>query len=146
MQAKELNELIDIYTSAMNEVNRRVNILMNEQVHQELTSDQFATLRYVQKKQPCTSSDIAHEFAIGKSAVTAQINRMVERGLIDRQRDEEDRRIVYLSLTPTGEETMAEGTQRLYEVLGEILSEFSEQEIERFVQSLEKLVSILRKH
>ncbi|WP_026571853.1 MULTISPECIES: MarR family winged helix-turn-helix transcriptional regulator [Sediminibacillus] len=145
MQDKELNDLIDIYTSAMNEVNRRVNILMNEQVHQELTSDQFGTLRFVHKNQPCTSSDIADEFSIGKSAVTAQVNRLVERGFVNRERDENDRRIVYLTLTDSGVHTMNQGREKLYEVLGEILSEFKTEEIGQFIQTLDKLVHILRK-
>ncbi|MCT2535791.1 MarR family winged helix-turn-helix transcriptional regulator [Aquibacillus koreensis] len=146
MEHRKLNEIIETYTSSMNEVNRRVNVLMNEQVHQELTTDQFSTLRFLQKKQPCTSSDIAHEFSIGKSAVTAQVNRLYERGLIDRKRDQDDRRIVYLSLTAEGKKLMEDGTQKLYDVLGDILLEFDSNEIETFIQSLEKLVRILREN
>ncbi|UFU00393.1 MarR family transcriptional regulator [Radiobacillus kanasensis] len=144
MNKLELHELIELYTSTMNEVNRRVNVIMNDKVHQELTTDQFGTLRFLDKHQPTTSTEIANEFSIGKSAVTAQVNRLFERGLIDRRRDEEDRRIVYLQLTEKGKALVEEGTERLYEVLGDILTQFSKEEVTTFVHSLEKLVTILR--
>ncbi len=143
MNKENLNLLVDTYTTAMNEVNRRINVIMNEKVHQELTSDQFGTLRFLQMKQPCTSSDIAHEFSIGKSAVTAQINRLVERNLINRTRDEQDRRIIYLTLTEDGKKLINAGTKKLYDVLGDILSEFKDEEISCFIESLEKLARII---
>ncbi|MDC3417679.1 MarR family winged helix-turn-helix transcriptional regulator [Aquibacillus salsiterrae] len=146
MNKDELHDLVELYTSAMNEVTRRVNQLMNAKVHQELTTDQFSTLRFVLKRQSCTSTDIAQEFSIGKSAVTAQVNRLVERELLHRKRDDEDRRIVYLSLTPSGVALMEEASERLYEVLGKILLNFDRAEVETFVKTLEKLVGILRNH
>jgi DNA-binding MarR family transcriptional regulator len=144
MDYKELHDIVEAYTSAMNEVYRRINNIMNEKVHKELTTDQFATLRFLHKNEPSTSSDIAHEFAIGKSAVTAQVNRLYERGLINRERDQKDRRIVYLTLTEEGKELMEQGTIKLYEVLGEILSNFEQDEITFFIEKLEKLAQILK--
>lgn len=144
MKYNELNDLVDRYTATMNEVYRRISNIMTEKVHQELTTDQFSTLNYIYKNEPCTSSDIAHEFSIGKSAVTAQINRLYERGLLSRERDQNDRRNVYLHLTEIGKELMQEGTQKLYDVLGEILSEFNQDEIQTFILTLEKLAHTLK--
>ncbi|QDP39626.1 MarR family winged helix-turn-helix transcriptional regulator [Radiobacillus deserti] len=144
MNKVELHELIELYTSTMNEVNRRVNVIMNDEVHQELTTDQFATLRFLAKHEPTTSTEIANEFSIGKSAVTAQVNRLFERELLERERDEQDRRIVYLRLTSKGRALVEEGTEKLYDVLGDILTQFSQEEVTSFVQSLQKLVTFLR--
>jgi DNA-binding MarR family transcriptional regulator len=144
MDYKELHHIVEAYTSAMNEVYRRINNIMNEKVHKELTTDQFATLRFLYQNEPSMSSDIAHEFAIGKSAVTAQVNRLFERGLINRERDQKDRRIVYLTLTEEGKELTEQGTSKLYEVLGEILSNFEQEEITFFINKLEKLAQILK--
>ncbi|WP_407270564.1 MarR family winged helix-turn-helix transcriptional regulator [Radiobacillus sp. PE A8.2] len=144
MVQRDTHEIIELYTSTMNEVNRRISVIMNEEVHQELTTDQFSTLCYLRANQPCTSTDIAHEFSIGKSAVTAQVNRLFDRGFITRTRDHDDRRIVYLSLTEEGSTIVQEGKERLYEVLGNILSDFSQEDIEHFIQTLQKLVHSIR--
>ena len=144
MDRKELHEIVEGYSSAMNEVYRRLNIMMNEKVHKELTTDQFATLRFLYGNQPCTSTDIAHEFAIGKSAVTAQINRLYEKGFIERKRDEQDRRVVYLYLTEEGKSVIETGTEKLYEVLGPILSNFDKDEITFFINKLQQLAQILK--
>ncbi|MBB6455072.1 DNA-binding MarR family transcriptional regulator [Salirhabdus euzebyi] len=146
MDRKLLHELIEDYTSAMNEVNRRISAIMNDRVHEELTGDQFLTMRYIQKNEPCTSSDIANEFGIVKSAVTAQVNRLYEKGLIERDRDSDDRRIVYLRLTTEGKTLMKEGTDKLYEVLGEILSNFDKEEMTFFIWQLQKLARILKEN
>lgn len=145
MEHISLKELIDRYEQAKNTVYRRLNNVMQEQVHQELTTDQFTTLRFIFFHQPCTSSDIAQEFTIGKSAVTAQVNRLVERGLLQRKRDEKDRRVIYLSLSDEGEKLVNDALTKLYEVLGEILSNFHKEEVEAFIKSYERLAVILEK-
>lgn len=144
MEEKKLKELVETYTSSMNEVSRRITTLMNEKIHDDLTYDQFCTLRYIQNNHHCTSSDIAQEFAIGKSAVTAQVNRLFEKGLLHRKPDEKDRRVIFLVLTQEGEKIMEKANDQLHEILGDILQEFSQNEVEAFIGSLQKLVSILR--
>ncbi|MEM5591745.1 MarR family transcriptional regulator [Niallia circulans] len=37
-----------------------------------------------------------------KSAITPIINRLVEKGWVERTRDEKDRRVIYLTLTSAG--------------------------------------------
>lgn len=144
MEEIKLKELVETYTSSMNEVSRRFTMLMNENIHEDLTYDQFCTLRYIRINQPCTSSDIAQEFSIGKSAVTAQVNRLFEKGIVQRKQDEEDRRVIFLVLTVAGDTIMEKANEKLHEILGDILKEFSEDEVESFIGSLQKLVSILR--
>ncbi|WP_102028896.1 MarR family winged helix-turn-helix transcriptional regulator [Salirhabdus sp. Marseille-P4669] len=143
MDYKETKHLVEAYTSAMNLVFRRVTSVMNEKVHKELTTDQFGTLRYLYQNESCTSSDIANEFAIGKSAVTAQINRLVDRGFIERVRDESDRRVVFLHLTEEGKQLVEKGNEKLYEVLGDVLSHFEKEEVTNIIEKLEKLADIL---
>ena len=46
--------------------------------------------------------DIAGLLAIGKSAVTKTVDRLEERGLLERRRDAADRRTVYAALTDEG--------------------------------------------
>jgi DNA-binding MarR family transcriptional regulator len=51
--------------------------------------------------------DIAGLLTIAKSAVTKTVDRLEERGLIVRERDPADRRAVYATLTPAGQNAFA---------------------------------------
>jgi DNA-binding MarR family transcriptional regulator len=146
MERDELNKLVESYTSSINEVYRHVTVIMKEKVHQELTTDQFATMHYLYLNEPSTSTDIANEFAIGKSAVTAQINRLFEKGFIERKRDENDRRVVYLYLTDEGKRLVEQGMEKLYEVLGEVLNNFDKKEIYFFIEKLQRLAHLLKNY
>jgi DNA-binding MarR family transcriptional regulator len=53
-----------------------------------------------------TVTDVAKEFGVSLSAVTASANRMSRTGLLRRFRDEVDRRMVWLELTPSGREAV----------------------------------------
>ncbi len=53
-----------------------------------------------------TVSDVAREFGVSLSAVTASADRMNRIDLLRRFRDEADRRVVWLDLTPAGQEAV----------------------------------------
>ncbi|APC49509.1 MarR family winged helix-turn-helix transcriptional regulator [Virgibacillus halodenitrificans] len=139
----DLLELINRYQDAMNTIDRNVNLILKEKIHTEITTDQFPTLQYIQKHQQCTSSEIAAFLGVGKSAITAQINRLDEKGLIIRRRDKQDRRIVYLQLTEKGNELVDYTRNNLTKEIGTYLGNFNEEEIHTFIHALEKLAHVM---
>jgi len=141
----ELKELIDRYQYAMNTVYRSVNAILKDKVHSDITTDQFSTLHHILHHEHTTSTDISTIFGIGKSAVTAQINKLHDKGLINRERDQDDRRIVYLHVTDRGRDFVDYTEKELYNVLGTYLSNFDKKEIRVFIESLEKLAAIMEK-
>ncbi|WP_430787929.1 MarR family winged helix-turn-helix transcriptional regulator [Virgibacillus flavescens] len=137
--------LIKRYQTAMNTVYRSVNSILKEKIHSEITTDQFSTLQYIRNNENCTSTEIALEFGVGKSAVTAQINRLFDKELIERNRDASDRRNVYLTITPKGKHLVEYTEKELYAAIGDQLSHFNKEEITQFIQSLEKLAGMMDK-
>jgi DNA-binding MarR family transcriptional regulator len=53
-----------------------------------------------------TVTDVAREFGVSLSAVTASADRMSRIGILRRSRDLADRRVVWLDLTPAGREAV----------------------------------------
>ena len=53
------------------------------------------------------STSLAKKLAVTAPSVTAVVDGLVHRGLVDRRHSEEDRRRVALTLTPEGRETLA---------------------------------------
>lgn len=139
----ELQKYLDRYQVAFNTIYRSVNTTIKEHVHDDITTDQFSVLQHIHRQQTSTSTEIANTFGVGKSAITALVNRLFEKKLIVRKRDQKDRRVVYLSLTEKGIELVKQTEDEVYRFISEKLSHFSESDVEAFLNALEKLANLM---
>ena len=143
MNENVIQELIDRYVALSFQVHKRAESLIKCELRDELTNDQHYILGYIHQAGQVTSSELAEVFQVNKSAITAIINRMVDRDLIQRIRDENDRRVVYLSLTSEGNKLFLEAQERVKRLVESIITQFEEQEITSFLNTYEKLAQIL---
>ncbi|OKP96908.1 MarR family transcriptional regulator [Paenibacillus sp. P46E] len=125
-------------------VTRQINAQIRDSMAEGLTNDQFLIMRLIQSQDLCTSTYLAEAVAVGKSSITAIINRLVEAGFIDRTRDENDRRQVYLSLTNKGRETYSTAEKQVQKVISPYFSHFEERDIEKFITMFEKLAFLMQ--
>ncbi|MBE4906916.1 MarR family transcriptional regulator [Bacillus luteolus] len=144
MTENNIKELVDRYIEVSFSVNSKAESLVKEQISSDLTNDQHYTLRYMHKVGTCTSSELAEVFNVKKSAITAMINRMWEKGFIERTRDENDRRVVYLTLTDKGNELFLKTEQRIHKLVESLITKFEQTEIEQFIKTFEKLNQLLQ--
>ncbi len=140
-----IQDLIDKYIDLNFSIQRKGQLLIREQISDELTNDQQYILRYINKAGSCTSTELAEHFDVKKSATTAIINRMWEKGFIKRTRDEKDRRVVYLTLTDKGNEFYEQAEKRIYKLVESFIKQFSQEEISQFMHTYEKLNQIMTK-
>ncbi|WP_053360514.1 MarR family transcriptional regulator [Bacillus sp. FJAT-27251] len=143
MPDNNINELVNRFIAVQFSVTKKAESFIKEEISSDLTNDQHYTLRYIHNIGSCTSSDLAEEFEVNKSAITAIINRLFERGLIQRTRDEKDRRVVYLALTPKGKELFLKTEERIANLVESFITSFEQEEIEQFINTYEKLNQIL---
>ncbi len=143
MSQQNIKELVDRYMTVSFSVTGIARSLVKEQMGSELTSDQYYTLRYMNQVDSCTSSELAEVFDVKKSAITAMITRMWEKGLIKRTRDEDDRRVVYLTLTDQGKKVFLETEERIYMLVESFITQFEQAEIKQFIETYEKLHQVL---
>jgi DNA-binding MarR family transcriptional regulator len=143
MDNKLIQELIDRYVNVSFQVHKKAEALIKGEIGNELTNDQHYILRYIHQLKECTSTELAEAFEVNKSAITAIINRMVDRGLIQRTRDDNDRRVVYLSLTDEGTELYENAQVKIRLLVESIITQFEETEIMDFLRTYEKLAQIL---
>lgn len=146
MDENNIKYLVDQYIYLSFSVTKKAESLIKEQISSDLTNEQHYTLRYINHVGSCTSSQLADVFEVKKSAITAIVNRMWEKGLINRKRDPNDRRIVYLSLSEQGKELFDKTEQRIYTLVESFITQFEQSEIEQFIATYEKLNTILTTH
>jgi len=67
------------------------------------------------------ASRVADRLALGKPTISAAVESLVKRGLISREDAADDRRAATLTLTPAGEEALAEVERGMVERIDEFL-------------------------
>ena len=143
MCEKSIKDLVDHYIHVSFSVNKIAEGLIKEEIGSDLTNDQHYTLRYINKVGTCTSSELAEVFDVKKSAITAIITRLWEKGFIQRTRDENDRRLVYLALTDQGNEMFQKTEERIHSLVESFITQFDQEEIIQFLKMYDKLNDIL---
>jgi len=143
MDNAQLSSIIQRYEEASFIVTRRINAAIRERMSDDLTLDQYAVIRYMRKRERCTSSELADTFCVGKSSITAIITRLFDKDLIERLPDEKDRRVTYLRLTDEGRRVSDEMEDRIRELLTQYLQHFDKDEALRFIETYEKLGRVL---
>jgi len=143
MQKQSLDELATRYFETSFMVHRRGENLINQRISEHLTHDQHFVLNYIHKKHNVTSSELAEMLNVKKSAVTALINRLEEKALIERKRQHNDRRVIHLSLSPKGQQLSEASSQKVNEIVEDLITHFSDEEIHQFMQIYEKIALLL---
>ena len=77
----------------------------------ELSTTQINALYYLLASPQASINSVANHFGFTKAAASQAIDRLVERGLVNRQVDPADRRGKRLCLTDSGEEKVAQASQ-----------------------------------
>jgi long-chain acyl-CoA synthetase len=89
-----------------------------------LTTAQYRTLTQLDEGAEASSS-LAAKLAVSRPSVTAVVEGLVERGLVDRWHSDEDRRRVSVNLTESGRRVLAEADAAVSARLAELLDEVS---------------------
>jgi len=144
MSNQDIRSLVDRYIAVSFSVTKKAEALIKGTIeNDELTCDQHYMLRYINNKSSCTSTELAEAFEVKKSAITAIINRLYDKGLIVRTRDDNDRRVVYLTLTDQGKGLFDETEDKVHKLVESFIERFDEQEIKQFIETYEKLNQVL---
>lgn len=102
---------IDIYCRTLDRawhvVTSRLTAEFSAQLDDGMTLPQFFLMRLV-ADGGLTISEASQRVGVTPAAITLLATRLVRAGLLTRQRDRHDRRIVRLRLTPDGQQRLAE--------------------------------------
>lgn len=85
------------------------------------------------------TTDISRHFDITPGAATAIADKLESLGLIERERDKKDRRVVVITLSDKGSEFLNERRNRNVKLFEEILKDSSDEEIFSVIASLNKI-------
>ncbi|MGH8462111.1 MAG: MarR family winged helix-turn-helix transcriptional regulator [Stenotrophobium sp.] len=110
-------------------------------VGHDFTFMQWVVLMYVRDELGFTATDICRDYRHDSGALTRVIDQLESRGLLERRRSDEDRRVVRLHLTAQGRKTVESLIPLVVERLNYALDGFTASEVSELTRLLGKLIS-----
>lgn len=138
MQNPHKKELIDRFVELAEHLNRQMHSgRLDEWEGLDMTIPQVKSLALLERMGPLRMGSIAFHLGRALSVTTTVVDRLVEKGLVDRISDPSDRRAVVCELTESGQQQIAQfwriGNERI-QMVADLLEE---NELEAVVQGLE---------
>ena len=127
---RRINRVMDVHSRFINRSHR-------------ITSPQMLCLLALSKRGPLTLGELAKTVNLGFSTLTGIIDRLEIKELVRRKRSDQDRRKVFLHVTPEGERLSCSAPVLLQDKLLIALSELSDLEQATMALSLERLVQLI---
>lgn len=143
MEGNSLGVLLDRLDAVFQQLFRRLHARLVRSLPEGLTGSQFFALKLIFMRGKMTVSEMAEEHGVSLSAVTAMVDRLHRLGYVERQRDKTDRRVVWLSLTPAGEDLVRSCLAARRAVLEGYLAKLPAEDVVSLVHTFEKLLRIL---
>lgn len=104
-----------------------------------LTLTEFAILEVLYHKGPLLLGEVQKRILVSSGGVTYLVDRLEEKGLVERRACTEDRRARYAALTPEGEALIARIFPPHAELIREVMSTLSLEEQRQTVDLLRRL-------
>lgn len=128
--------------------------LINQIIHKKrheiaqennLTLDQFHTLIYLKKSErPPTIGEMAAETNKAQNTISERISRLEEKGLVERIKDEKDRRVSRVVLSSLGAELINSiNYQASNELISGALANIEEEIVDNMLYGLKELTKYL---
>ena len=105
-----------------------------------VTTTQLLVLECLGVCGPCKMNTLVAALKVKFSAVTMIIDRLVKTGFVLRERGQEDRRTVFVALSPKGKKILMEENQRRRKAFMQVFSRVSAKEREDYLRILEKIL------
>ena len=107
-----------------------------------LNLNEFAVLELLLNKGPQPIQQIKEKILIASSSTTYLIDKLCEKGLVERIVNEQDRRIIHASLTPSGKELIERIFPSHAELIRESFDKLSDDELTQLRFLLKKMNGI----
>jgi DNA-binding MarR family transcriptional regulator len=108
----------------------------------DITLTQYRTLIILTARGPQRVADLAAELAVQPSTITRLCDRLASRGLATRLHGGSDRRAVWVSLTPGGQQLVGQVMIKRRELLSDLLAQLELDDPEGFAEIAERLALI----
>lgn len=91
-------------------------------------------------------SDVSEKLGLSNSTVSGIIDRLEKQGLVERIRSDEDRRVVYVDVTPHFKKNSHEHFGQMERMFEDVMRNATAEEIHTIIKGLETLKTLIEKN
>lgn len=106
-----------------------------------ITAAQSGALYFLIENDGCLLNELSRALLLDKSAITGLVDRLENKGLVERQRTTADRRAINIYLTETGKSAARKCLGVTKEFNDAVKEGLSEEEVGTFSKALRKIIS-----
>jgi DNA-binding MarR family transcriptional regulator len=107
----------------------------------DMTPQQYWLMRHLRRNGPQSIGEIANALGVTMGSATIACKRLEKAGLVTRERQVNDERIVHVILTEQGRAQIDAWREHKLESIEKLLDVFDEQEQQVFQQLVERLIA-----
>jgi DNA-binding MarR family transcriptional regulator len=142
-RSKDWKTVVDRLLKAYNEISKSIN--PSQLVKLDLTSSQMKVLIGFSEIESFTMTELSTLHSVSVSTMTSMVGRLILNGLLKREKDDTDRRIVRVCLTAAGGKVVRHLMKIRRKALEEFLVKLDGNEIKLFLESIENVAGFLSK-
>jgi DNA-binding MarR family transcriptional regulator len=126
-------------TEIISEIFDLARCINSNQLDTTLTMIQLRTVMYISENGTVKPTEIAKNFNITPASVTSQIDTLVKRGLIERVFNQDDKRVIEVTLTKQGKDLLPKEIKKLNESSSWIFKSLTKKDESQLLEILMKI-------
>ncbi len=138
-RTEELTELINVLVEEFLEIHQNLN-----DAYTGISKQELNIISYVGRSESMIMREIAERMGLAVSSITPIVDKLVEKKLVNRERNDKDRRIVTVLLTDKGRKIYQMEVDSFLRLSASMLQALNEKEQEQFIAYFRKVAQSLR--
>lgn len=136
------DQLIQSILSSFSQLKRSMRAYaVNVSLELGITPAQLEMLYMLKNHQPVTHKQLAGQLQLTPGAVSQLLDGLASNNYIMRSDSQDDRRVHYLALSPSGEKTIATYNQTREAIIAKALSEVTDEDLRRYLHVQQALMN-----
>ncbi len=141
---KKLQEAVELFEEVMIYGTEHVFKNLDVPIWKEYSPEQIQVLKILAAYGNLSSGQLAGIQGVHKSAISTRLKKLLEKDLVQSEKDPNDQRINRISLTTKGCEVLAVSNEAINKSVEKLFeNQIDETELEQFIETFRKLKSIL---
>ena len=117
----------------------------NELTRGKISFPQMVALDYVAHHSKVTMTDLSKVLSIQLSSTTVLVDRLIHQKMLKRERDNTDRRLVWVIATPKGKKVVSQILEQKRRSIKDIFRALTDKERSQYLSMISKVYSHLKK-
>lgn len=114
--------------------------------HSGITPPQGMVLRLLSKEGPLKLTDLSSKMSLSNSTVSGIVDRLEKQGIVERTRSDQDRRVVYIAVSPEFKERHRSYHLEFEKKIEAVMNQNSGEDLEKIIIGLNTLKKLLKEY